>query len=330
MCKSPYKARWSKGLGEHCPNLVPNEEELTTNVYLGIETFEVTVDRDYNERYDSLADMWSEYYDQYMQAGFPRLIIRFEDTLYHAERVMELVTECIGAPMQEPFKYHLDASKEHGNPADFATALAKYGSAEGRAGGMSELDKEYAAVALNEHLMKTFRYPLLPVVERKSLTTGDINNKVTQLVTSHVECQGKERLLEILVRAGMADLLDENLICTDLPTWDEVSSLYGDEPVIFGQESCQRYRDKLAAGQEAGLDVRPDPRVGGLFNTGTNAFATTLIRNYRHQHILQYNAPGGKHKLLSQKTQATNSSSYALPVILIRGKFQRYQKVQGS
>ena len=324
MCKSPYKAHWIRGETGHCPNLVPDENEKNLDKYQGVKTFEVTVNRAYDETYDSLADMWSDYYGGYMRAGIPRLVIRFEDTLFHAEKVMDLVSECLGVPMKEPFRYQLDASKEHGNPADFATALAKYGRAEGRDGGMKELDKEYATVALSGDLMQKFYYPYITTTAHASAKL-DIDATILRLVSNHPECQGKEKLLEIFVKAGLADLMDdEDMLCDELPTWAEVSSLYGDEPVIYGLESCQRYRDKLAAFRQAGRKVNPDPRVGGLFNTGTNAFAASLILNYEAKHMDAYNAPGGKHTPLSKKwwerKATTTNTTLQFPIILIRGR----------
>jgi hypothetical protein len=88
------------------------------------------------------------------------LIIRFEDTLFHAEKVMDLITECLGKPLSHPYLYHLEASKEHGRPADFFSALAKYGRAEGRYDGLTPDEKKYVRTALNPTLMKTFQYPL--------------------------------------------------------------------------------------------------------------------------------------------------------------------------
>jgi len=122
QCKASYKARWIGGLEGHCPNLVPTAEERQYNRYQGFDTFQVDVDRDYEEWYLSLADMWSEWNTAFLDAEFPRLIVRFEDTLFHAEKVMQLVTECVsGKPMEHPYKYHLAAAKSHGNSADFVT-----------------------------------------------------------------------------------------------------------------------------------------------------------------------------------------------------------------
>jgi len=115
--------------------------------------------------YDSLADMWSKYYRSYMNdADFPRLIIRFEDTLFHAEKVMRIVSDCVGMPMDDaPFLYELGKAKR-GPSSDFRTALAKYGSESGRYDGLLAEDRNYALSALDADVMLTFHYQQAPLI----------------------------------------------------------------------------------------------------------------------------------------------------------------------
>lgn len=126
-----------------------------------VDTFEVTVSlkgHSYYDHYDSLIDLWSEWNSLYYHADYPRLMIRFEDTLFHAERVMHLITECAGIETDEPFKYHIDSSKHLKSSADFVTALGKYGSADGRYDGLTPPDMKYLQTHLDEELMKVFHY----------------------------------------------------------------------------------------------------------------------------------------------------------------------------
>lgn len=163
MCKARYKARWSKGDAGHCPNLVPSPSERESNKqYRSIDTFEVDVLQVSKEHYKSLADMWTDWYREWVETSIPSLVIRFEDTLFHAEKVMQAVMECIGEPMPKPFLYQLDAAKSHGASADFLTAMAKYGGAKGREGGMLLDDKVYAKDALDPRLLDIFHYKHLP------------------------------------------------------------------------------------------------------------------------------------------------------------------------
>lgn len=109
MCRHHYTALWPHG-DAHCPNLVATDNEIEnfprlkqlyykTNIEgLGEKIDEplipVTVkyDKDvYN--HGSLAHFWSEWYRLYLDADFPRIMVRFEDMLFHAKEVIE--RECI-------------------------------------------------------------------------------------------------------------------------------------------------------------------------------------------------------------------------------------------
>jgi hypothetical protein len=163
MCKSSYKAHWLRGARWHCPNLVPTDRERFFGVkYRSIDSYEVTVDHHILEHYKSLAHMWSDWYREWITTPIPSLIIRFEDNLFHAEKVMQTVMECIGEPLEQPFLYKLEAAKDHGESADFLTAVAKYGRAKGRAGGMLLADKEYARAALDPAILELFHYTHVP------------------------------------------------------------------------------------------------------------------------------------------------------------------------
>lgn len=79
MCKHPYAAHWPRG-PHHCPNLVPNDEDRqklgdklgdATSVPLTVNYPESPVHA------PSLAHFWSDWYNQYIEADFPRLIIRY-------------------------------------------------------------------------------------------------------------------------------------------------------------------------------------------------------------------------------------------------------------
>jgi len=91
-------------------------------------------------------------------------------------------------------------------------------------------------------------------------------------VATPSSCQGKQELLDILMRAKVPV---ENVTetCSDLPTWTEVVHLYGSSPVVVGMETCASYRSSL------GDDRKAQPRVAGLYNSGTNALARLLALN---------------------------------------------------
>lgn len=136
--------------------------------------------------YESLADMWSTWYGAYLDADFPRLMIRFEDTLFHAERVMEIITDCVGGRPGEqpspPFRYHLGKSKR-GPSSDFPTALGKYGREAGRYDGMTADDRKYALSALDEKLMRTFRYPQITTPSSSAAAGDDTATSIEKPLT---------------------------------------------------------------------------------------------------------------------------------------------------
>ena len=69
-----------------------------------------------------------------------------------------------------------------------------------------------------------------------------------------------DHIVKILTAANVE--IDE-VLAEQLPTWDDIVSMYGEKPVIHGLDTCQTYRDT----------VKPENRMlgpAGMFNTGTN------------------------------------------------------------
>lgn len=126
---------------------------------------------------------------------------------------------------------------------------------------------------------------------------------IASLVKENDICQGKEPLLEILLRAGQDKVTEAE--CELLPTWEEVVSVYGEEPVVYGLESCKQYREHVARTS----DLEPQVRVAGLFNTGQSVFGSVLDlcrRSYHHLSIIQ------------EQTRCLNRSTSTLPPSMTR------------
>jgi hypothetical protein len=82
---------------------------------------------------------------------------------------------------------------------------------------------------------------------------------------------GKERVLELLREAGITNL--DNSTVAALPTWNEISQLYGSQsPIVYGLDTCASYRENV-------LEHERHAAVAGMFNTGTNAIAWSLLHN---------------------------------------------------
>ena len=166
QCKTPYRAEWPRIAG-HCPNLVatpyekqhglvsPDMDQFKVNVTINAHTTEV----DY---FDNLADYWSKWNQAYLDVDFPRLMVRFEDAIFHAEEVMKAIAECAGVERVEPHQYFAGQAKSHGLSSNFLGTLSKYGTAEGRFAGMRNEDLAFARSALSPSLMELFQYKNAP------------------------------------------------------------------------------------------------------------------------------------------------------------------------
>jgi hypothetical protein len=154
---------------------------------------------------------------------------------------------------------------------------------------------------------------------------------VQLLATSEPErCRGKERLLQILLRAGKPDLSVKD--CDSLPTWKEVTDLYGTLPVVYGLDTCEDYRRILKENSNATHQLAPDIRVAGLFNTGTNALETLFSLNVKEvSDINAYQIDGGKHVPPKQEWYSTFDKflkrDFELPIVLIRDPFRWMQSM---
>ncbi|CAB9507473.1 expressed unknown protein [Seminavis robusta] len=90
---------------------------------------------------------------------------------------------------------------------------------------------------------------------------------------SRKEGHDKERILQLLQKnAKIRHLSDATY--QELPSWTEVTSLYGSEPRLMGTDQCAAFK----AGKEEDL-AEKWLGVAGMFNTGTNLLADTLKMN---------------------------------------------------
>jgi hypothetical protein len=142
-----------------------------------------------------------------------------------------------------------------------------------------------------------------------------INNNTTAPIP--MECIGKEHLLSLVKAAGLDSSVSLASICNSLPYWPNYTALYGDKPVIIGLERCAEYRQFLAS-----TSMPPAVRVGGLYNSGTNALALQLERNVEPLGgLIQHNAPWSKHGVAARWMDFRSTSvdyKAILPLIIVR------------
>ncbi|KAL7543373.1 hypothetical protein ACHAXR_012720 [Thalassiosira sp. AJA248-18] len=176
MCRHSYEARWRHTL-DHCPNLVPNKYDkrrtpgkgtMAVRVkfatqHIGNEPIPDRTNKTFIE-YTSLVDLYNRWYNDWHNASFPRLMVRFEDLIFHAEETVSQVCACGGGTMKPVFKYVEDSAKGQGGPhagsAGFLASLVTYGNRTLRMEGIltDRRDVEYARQNLDKELMDTFGY----------------------------------------------------------------------------------------------------------------------------------------------------------------------------
>ena len=118
---------------------------------------------DFKTDHDSLVHMWNDWYQQYMNASFPVLIVRFEDLLFHGEEVTNYVCKCAGGTIRRTrFRHAAESTKEgksHGkDKTGLVSALIKYGNNDHRLDSMNAEDLKYAAKHLDQQIMDPFGY----------------------------------------------------------------------------------------------------------------------------------------------------------------------------
>jgi hypothetical protein len=133
--------------------------ESETQQPSGAVPVKITFDKQNIVHWDSLVDLWNDWYRQYLQADYPRLIIRFEDLLFQAPAVMKQISDCMGVDFDATkFRYQTARAKGHGSGTDFLHAIIKSGNETARKKGMTQEDLKFAAQHLDADLMRIFQY----------------------------------------------------------------------------------------------------------------------------------------------------------------------------
>lgn len=88
-------------------------------------------------------------------------------------------------------------------------------------------------------------------------------------------CRGKSTFIRHLVSSQdkRYETITEEM-CRRLPSPGDISRHYGETPIIVGIETCASYRELLAR-----QNKEAQPRIAGLYHSGTNAMAMFLQAN---------------------------------------------------
>lgn len=138
----------------------------------------VTVDFDSGRstKYSNLIDMWNTYYKDYLNATFPRLIVRYEDILIHADEIIPKICTCVGGKIHNNERgIHLiqDSAKDQqifGKTGNLIESLSRYGNMKLRTAHLSQGDLIYSNETIDNDLMRLFQYnkPRIENIEDES------------------------------------------------------------------------------------------------------------------------------------------------------------------
>eukprot|EP00934_Nitzschia_sp_Nitz4_P002577 Nitzschia sp. Nitz4//scaffold227_size32659//14792//16041//NITZ4_007899-RA/size32659-processed-gene-0.26-mRNA-1//-1//CDS//3329542797//2567//frame0 len=167
MCRQGYGARWNHDSNKHCPNLVPNDYDRQRFPKLANASSVLVwmgAGPKVGPSWESLVHYWNDWYKSYLSAPFPRLLIRFEDTLFHGRQVMEQVCACGGGTLSQSYQYLVDEAKwSHKHKQNnLVSAMIQYGTETGRYRNMSSEDLAFAHQHLDQGLMSEFGYKNFP------------------------------------------------------------------------------------------------------------------------------------------------------------------------
>lgn len=173
MCRNGYTAKWNHG-PHKCPNLLQKRHAGIVERKSIPNPVNVTYAEQRTSSHQSLAHLWNDWNDEYIQATYPRLVVRFEDLIFYPQHMTKVICECAGGKLQgvdSSFHYVVNPAKTgpgHGKTSertDMVQAWMKYGKPPQPQGGFTKEDYEAAKEFLNENIMKIFGYSHPPPIE---------------------------------------------------------------------------------------------------------------------------------------------------------------------
>eukprot|EP00586_Coscinodiscus_wailesii_P017989 CAMPEP_0172513402 /NCGR_PEP_ID=MMETSP1066-20121228/252328_1 /TAXON_ID=671091 /ORGANISM="Coscinodiscus wailesii, Strain CCMP2513" /LENGTH=295 /DNA_ID=CAMNT_0013293657 /DNA_START=373 /DNA_END=1260 /DNA_ORIENTATION=- len=156
MCRNRYNVRWDYD-ERHCPEFNPVEPRSP------IVEYDVHTDTtSYTLQYANMVDLWNQFHKGHFNAAHPRLMIRYEDTIFHPKTVVKQVCECAGGIMRNKFNFRIQTTKSHnGGPENMlVAAMIKYGSVKMRLDGFTVDDAYFGKAQLDKELTAAFHYSL--------------------------------------------------------------------------------------------------------------------------------------------------------------------------
>ena len=119
----------------------------------------------------SLAHMWNDWYHDYLNASFPRVMVRYEDLLFYAQEVTTAVCTCFGGKRKSTKRFHHIAHSAkigtiHLNKTSLVDNMIRFvqQTQADRSKGMTQQDLQFARDSLAVDLMTIFAYTHPPMV----------------------------------------------------------------------------------------------------------------------------------------------------------------------
>mmetsp|Transcript_21963 Transcript_21963/g.32442 ORF Transcript_21963/g.32442 Transcript_21963/m.32442 type:complete len:373 (+) Transcript_21963:232-1350(+) len=160
MCRRPYAVYWPfNGRNDPsfvCPSIV-KDHNMTQKIFVSFGSG--------NQTFESIVHLWNVWNrGWYNSLAFPRLVIRMEDLLFHADRVVGEICNCVGATMTENFQVPLRSSKSNqlghfNHNTTFLQEFIRHGNLQSW-NRFPRRDVVAARALLDKELLQTFNYQL--------------------------------------------------------------------------------------------------------------------------------------------------------------------------
>ncbi|KAL7528163.1 hypothetical protein ACHAWF_002461 [Thalassiosira exigua] len=161
QCRHKYTTFWGHD-DQHCPNLIRwriTEEDVPSEVRV---KYALKMNM-----YESLLDMWNQWYEEWEEQTFPHLTTRFEDLLFHGEEVTRQACDCVGGVFTNDFQYVEESAKPekgvHKGANGLVKAMLQYGDPKKRLNGFTDRDRVYASRKADTDLMRKYGYAIPPL-----------------------------------------------------------------------------------------------------------------------------------------------------------------------
>mmetsp|Transcript_24051 Transcript_24051/g.56870 ORF Transcript_24051/g.56870 Transcript_24051/m.56870 type:complete len:429 (-) Transcript_24051:1887-3173(-) len=192
MCKVRYAAHWYHVVPDHCPNFIAtqierdwyNKTKLQLRKHYNGDVWKIdnvfekanyTLDsnviplwvryKSETRNHDSLAHMWKDWYDEYYNVDWPRLMVRLEDLVFYPHETVRKICECVDGKYvgDDNLSMTLDSAKAkddkiHGKDRTGLVRAMIAHVTQNRTKGMTLDDAAFAKQTLEDSVMRTFGY----------------------------------------------------------------------------------------------------------------------------------------------------------------------------